>query len=160
MTIGYAAKSTQAITTYEYQALHGLNHGLADMHDEVMTYLVPHMLEDASALLGDFVVLYQERNIHRMQILTLERRVTRTRSETEVTEAVLHTEVAGVRQELCQAQGEKEQVEQERNEAHGQLEEVQIELCTAQSQLTKATGDLVCRRTRARKLETELAAVR
>ncbi len=32
------------------------------------------MLEDASTLLGDFVALYQEREVHKMQILYLEQR--------------------------------------------------------------------------------------
>ena len=48
--IGYAGKTARAITTYKYQAPHGLNHSLADMHDEVMSYLVTPMLDDASAL--------------------------------------------------------------------------------------------------------------
>ncbi len=36
--MGYATKTTRAIATYQYQAPHGVNHGLSDMHDEVMEY--------------------------------------------------------------------------------------------------------------------------
>ncbi len=72
VTVGYAAKTTRAITTYEYQAPHGLNYGLAHLHDKVMEYLVPPMLEDASALLGDFVALYQGREVQERQLAYME----------------------------------------------------------------------------------------
>ncbi len=69
---GYAARATRFMTTYEYQAPHGLNHRLSNLYDEVTEYLVPPMVEDASALLGDFVTLYQEREVHRKWLAHLE----------------------------------------------------------------------------------------
>ncbi len=38
------------ISPHGTTAPHGLNHSLSDMHDEVMSYLVTPMLDDASAL--------------------------------------------------------------------------------------------------------------
>ncbi len=129
------------------------------MHNEAMTYLIPPMLEDASALLGDFVTLYRERDILQMQIISLERRANRTRGETEMTEAVLHAKVAGARQELSQTQLEKDQMERQWNEACNQLEEVQAKLRTAQSQLAKTAGDPTYSQPMVGKLETELVVV-
>ncbi len=54
--MGYAAHAVCHVTTYEYRAPRGLNHGLAVLHEEMSHYLVPPMLEDAAALLGDFIV--------------------------------------------------------------------------------------------------------
>ncbi len=109
--IGYTAKTSQAITTYEYQAPHGLNHGLADMHDELMKYLVPPMLEDASA--SPCI-----RSVRQMQLLFLERRVKLTKGEAEIEANVLRAKVAGLQQGLNRAQLEREQMEQQRDEAH------------------------------------------
>ena len=58
---GYAALVACCVTTYEYKAPGGLNHGLSTLHDEVDKCIVPPMVKYASALLGDFMVLYQER---------------------------------------------------------------------------------------------------
>ncbi len=62
------------------------------------------------------------------------------KGETEMTKAALHAEVVGARQELGQAQLQKEQTERQWNKARHQLEEVQAELRTAHSQLA---GDLI-----------------
>ncbi len=62
------------------------------------------------------------------------------KGETKLTEAALRAEVTGARQELGQAQLEKEQMERQWNKARHQLEEVQAELQTANSQLA---GDLI-----------------
>ncbi len=61
---GYAALATRCMTTYEYKAPSGLNHGLSMLHDEITQYIVPPMVIHASALLGDFVVLCQKRQFH------------------------------------------------------------------------------------------------
>ncbi len=47
---GYAALATRCMTTYEYRAPGGLNHGLSMLHDEIDQYMVPPMVEQASAL--------------------------------------------------------------------------------------------------------------
>ncbi len=41
--IGYAAKTTRAITINDFWAPRGLKHGLAEMHDEVMDYVGRHI---------------------------------------------------------------------------------------------------------------------
>ncbi len=55
--MGYAAHAVRHMTTYGYRALRGLNHGLAILHEEMSSYLVPPMLEDAAELLGDFTAM-------------------------------------------------------------------------------------------------------
>ena len=55
--MGYAACAVRHVTTYEYHAPRGLNHGLAVLREEMSHYLVPPILEDAAALLGDFIAM-------------------------------------------------------------------------------------------------------
>ncbi len=69
---GYAALAASCMTTYEYTASGGLNHGLSMLHDEITQYMVPPMVKYASALLGDFMVLYQEWQFHRRRLAQLE----------------------------------------------------------------------------------------
>ncbi len=125
-----------------------------------MEYLVPHMLEDTSALLGDFVALYQEWDIHKMQLLYLEQRAKLTKGEAEIEANVLRAEVVGLKQGLDRARLEKEWMEQQLDEARDQLEEAQADLQTARSQITKNAGDLTYNRAQVGKLETELAVLR
>ncbi len=82
-----------------------------------MEYLVLPMLEDASALLGDFVTLYQEQEVHRMQFAYMEQRVKMSKGAVEIEANLLLAEVAGLKQGLTQAQREKEQFEQKLKEA-------------------------------------------
>ncbi len=93
---GYAARATRFMTTYEYQAPHGLNHGLSHFYDEVTEYLVPPMVEDASALLGDFVTLYQEREVHKKKLAHLEQQTRMTQSETDIETNILRAQMAGL----------------------------------------------------------------
>ncbi len=51
MSTSYAAHAVRHMTTYEYRAPRGLNHGLAILHEEISHFLVPPMLEDAAELL-------------------------------------------------------------------------------------------------------------
>ncbi len=55
--MGYAARAARHMTTYEYRMPHGLNHGLAILHEEMSRYVVPPILEDAAELLGDFMAM-------------------------------------------------------------------------------------------------------
>ncbi len=84
------------MTTYEYQAPHGLNHGLFHLYDEVTEYLAPPMVEEASALLGDFVALYQEREVHKKRLARLEQRARMTQSETDIETNILRAQMAGL----------------------------------------------------------------
>ncbi len=66
--MGYAARAVRHMTTYEYRAPRGLNHGLSILHEEMSHYLVPPMLEDAAALLGDFTAMTEALSASRVQI--------------------------------------------------------------------------------------------
>ncbi len=55
--MGYGAHAVRHMTTYEYRAPRGLNHGLTILHKEMSHYLVPPMPEDAAGLLGDFTAM-------------------------------------------------------------------------------------------------------
>ncbi len=81
---GYAARATRFMTTYQYSTPGGLNHGLSALHDETDKYIPPPMVESASALLGDFVTLYQEREFHRKRLIQLEQQVLEAQSATDV----------------------------------------------------------------------------
>ncbi len=78
---GYAALATRCMTTYEYKAPGGLNHGLSMLHDEITQYMVPPMVKYVSALLGDFKVLYQEREFHHRRLAQLEQQALETQDQ-------------------------------------------------------------------------------
>ncbi len=77
----YAAHAVRHMTTYEYRMPRGLNHGLAILHEEMSHYLVPPMLEDATALLGDFTAMTEVLSACRVQILTHENQSAHSRQE-------------------------------------------------------------------------------
>ncbi len=57
LIMGYAACAVRGMTTYEYHAPGGLNHGLAIIHEGMSRYLTPPMLEDMAKRLGDWPCL-------------------------------------------------------------------------------------------------------
>ncbi len=48
---GYAALAARCMTTYEYKAPGGMNHGLSMLHNEITKYMVPPMVKYASETL-------------------------------------------------------------------------------------------------------------
>ncbi len=92
--IGYAGCATTAITTHEYWVTGGLNHGREELYEEVMTYVSPLMLEDVAVLLGDFVALYEERNVTWARIQGLECRAALLQGEVMVEDSLHHVESA------------------------------------------------------------------
>ncbi len=97
---GYTALAARCVTTYEYKAPNSLNHGLSLLHDEVEKYVVPPMLKYASALLGDFMVLYQEREFHRRRLAQLEQQALETQDHTDAQTNILRAQLVGARQEV------------------------------------------------------------
>ena len=100
---GYAARAVRCMTTYEYQAPGGLNHGLPMLYDEVEQYLAPPMVKHASALLGDFMVLYQEREFHRRRLGQLEQQALGTQNQNDAETQVLRAQLSGARKEVERA---------------------------------------------------------
>ncbi len=123
--MGYAARAVRHVTTYEYRAPRGLNHGLAVLHEEMSHYLVPPMLEDAAALLGDFIAIKEALSAYRVQIRAHENQSVHSRQEARNTAFIRDEEEARLRRELTEARTELRQVEAERDDAESQLLDLQ-----------------------------------
>ncbi len=78
---GYAARAVRHMTTYEYRVSRGLNHGLAILYEEMSSYLMPPMLEDAGELLGDFMAMTEALSACRVQIRAHENQAAHARQE-------------------------------------------------------------------------------
>ncbi len=74
--------------------------------------MVPPMVESASALLGDFVTLYQEREFHRKRLVQLEQQALEAQSVTDVETNILRDQMLGLRQEVERAHQVKERLEE------------------------------------------------
>ncbi len=133
---GYAAQVTHFMTTYEYRAPHGLNHGLSSLYDEGAEYLVPTMVE------GDFVTLYQEREVHRKQLAHLEQQALKTQSETDIETNILRAQMAGLHQGVKRAHQEKEQLEEQVRMVSAREEKTQDALQATKERLAKQARDL------------------
>ncbi len=110
---GYAALATRCMTTYEYKAPGGLNHGLSALHDEIDKYMVPPMVEHASALLVDFVTLYQEREFHRKRLVQLEQQALEAQSASDVETNILRARILGLNQGIERAHQTTEWLEEQ-----------------------------------------------
>ena len=62
---------------------------MSSLYDEITEYLVPSIVDDASALLGDFVTLYQERGVHQKRLTHLEQQALKTQNETDIETNIL-----------------------------------------------------------------------
>ncbi len=97
---GYTYAASQRMTTYEFKAPDGLNHGLSMLNDEVEEYLVPLMVDHASALLGDFVALYQEREVNRRKTGQLSQQAMEAKDHWDAETNILRAQLAGAQKEL------------------------------------------------------------
>ncbi len=97
---GYTYAASQRMTTYEFKAPDCLNHGLSPLNDEVEEYLVPPMVDHASALLGDFVALYEEREVNRRRIAQLNQQATEAKNHRDAETNILRAQLAGARKEV------------------------------------------------------------
>ena len=131
------------MTTYEYRALRGLNHGLAILHEEMSHYLVPPMLEDAAGLLGDFTAMTEALSACRVQICAHENQSAHSRQEAR-------------NAAYLRAEEEAEQVEAERDDAMGQLLDLQDERRELQAQLSAKAADLRVNEVVVKQLEAEV----
>ena len=128
---GYAALAACCMTTYEYKAPGGLNHGLSILHDEITQYMVPLMVKYASALLGDFVVLYQEREFHCRRLAQLEQQALETQDQTDAETNILRAQLAGSRHQIEWAHQQKELLEEQLQVTGSREEKTQKELQTS-----------------------------
>ncbi len=152
--MGYAARAVRHVTTYEYRAPCGLNHGLAVLHDKMSHYLSP-MLEDATALLGDFIAMQEALSAYRVQIRTHENQSAQVRQEARNAAFLRDEEDARLRRELNEARSELRQVEVERDDAVGQLLDSQNERREIQAQLSSKAAELRVSEGTVKQLETD-----
>ncbi len=157
---GYAALPTRCMATYEYKAPDGLNHGLSALHDEIDKYIVPPMVEHASALLGDFVVLYQEREFHHRRLAQLEQQALEAQNASNAETNVLRAQMLGLRQGIECAHQEKEWLEEQVQVIGAREEKAQNELQSSRETVARLTGEMTLSRKQMGDLEDELACIR
>ncbi len=148
------------MTTYEYRAPRGLNHGLAILHEEMSYYLVLPMLEDAAELLGEFTAMTEALSACRVQICACENQSAHSRQEARNAAYIWSEEEARLKRELNEASAQLWQVEEERDDAVGQLLELQDERCDLQAQLSVKVVDLRVNEGIMKRLEADLAEAR
>ncbi len=157
---GYAALATRCMTTYEYKAPSGLNHGLAALHDEISQYMVPQMVEHSSALLWDFVILYQERKFHRRRLAQLEQQALETQDATDAETNILRAQLLGLRQGIERAHQYKERLEEQVQAIGAREEKAQNELEASREKVARLTWKMTLSRKQIEDLEDELACIR
>ncbi len=155
--MGYAARAVRHMTTYEYRAPRGLNHGLAILHEEMSHYLVPPMLEDAAELLGNFTAMPEALSACRVQIHAHESQSAHSRQEARNAVYFRAEEEVCLKRELNDVRTHLRQVEEERDDAVDQLLEIQDERRDLQAQLSATAADLRVNEGVVRQLEADLA---
>ena len=140
--MGYAARAVRHMTTYEYRAPRGLNHGLSILHEEMSHYLVPPMLEDAAEILGDFIAMREALSACRVQIRAHENQSAHSRQEARNAAYLRDKEEVRLKRELNEARAQLRQVEAERDDAVGQLLDLQDGRRELQAQLSAKVAEL------------------
>ncbi len=132
--MGYAARAVRHMTTYEYRAPHGLNHGLVILHEEMSRYLVPPMLEDAAELWGYFTAMTEALSACRVQFRAHENQAAHVQQEARNAAYLRGEEEARLRQELNETRAKMRQMERDRDDAVSQLGEIQGQRLDLQAQ--------------------------
>ncbi len=153
---GYAYAASQRMTTYEFKAPDGLNHGLSLLYDEVEKYLVPPMVEHASALLGDFMTLYQEREVNRRRLAQLDQQALEAKGQRDAETTILRAQLAGPRKEIEWGFQRRERLEEMVKEAREQEEKAKQALQSSRDQSTQLVGEMTAVRICMGEMEDEL----
>ena len=159
---GYAAAAARSMTTYEYKAPNSLNHGLSLLYKEVEQYvaIVPPMLKHASALLGDSIVLYQEREFHCRRLAQLEHQAMETKNRLDAETNILRAQLAGARKEIKWGYQQRELLEDRLKETSSREEKAQQNLHSSRDRSAKLTGEIAALRKQMGEVEDELARIR
>ncbi len=157
---GYATVAARSMTTYEYKAPDGLNHGLALLYKEVEKYMVPPMLEHASDLLGDFMVLYQEREFHHRRLAQLDQQAMEAKNHTDAETNILRAQLAGAHKEIEWGHQLRERLEERLKETKLREEKAQQALQTSQDRSAQLAGEIAAVRKHMGEVEDELARIR
>ncbi len=147
---GYAYAASQRMTTYAFKAPDGLNHGLSLLYDEVEKYLVPPMVDHASALLGDFMALYQEREVNRRRLAQLDQQAVESKDQRD----------AETNKEIEWGHQLRQRLEDRLKETRSREEKAQQALQSSQDQSTQLAGEITAVRKRMGEMEDELTRIR
>ncbi len=118
------------------------------------------MVKDASALLGDFMVLYQEREFHRRRLAQLEQQAMETQNHTDAKTNILQAQLAGARKEIEWGHQLREWLEDKLKEKSSQEEKAQQDLQTSRERAAKLAGEIAAVRKHMREVEDELPRIR
>ncbi len=157
---GYAYAASRSMTTYEFKAPDGLNHGLSLLYDEVEEYLVPPMVDHASALLGDFMALYQEREVNRRRLAQLDQQAMEAKDQRDAETNILQAQLAGARKEIKWGHQLRERLEDRLKETKLREEEAQQALQASRDRSAQLTGEIAAVRKHLGEVEDELARLR
>ncbi len=157
---GYAYAVSQRVTTYEFKAPDGLNHGLSLLYDEVEKYLVPPMVDHASALLGDFMTLYQEREVNRRRLAQLDQQALEAKDQRDAETTILRAQLAGARKEIEWGHQLRERLEDRLKETKSREEKAQQALQTSRDRSAQLAGEIAAVRKQMGEVENELERIR
>ncbi len=157
---GYVNAASRSMTTYEFKAPNCLNHGLSLLYDEVEEYLVPLMVDHASALLGDFVALYQEREVHRRRLAQLDQQAMEAKDHRDAESNILRAQLAGARREIEWGFQQRERLEDKVKETRSREEKAQQALQSSWDRSAQLAGEIAAVRKSMGEVENELACIR
>ncbi len=157
---GYAAVAAWSMTTYEYKAPNCLNHGLSLLYKEVEEYMVPPTLDHASALLGDFIVLYQEREVHRKRLAQLDQQAMEAKNYRDAETNILRAQLAGAHKEIEWGFQQQERLEDMVKETRTREEKAQQALQSSRDRSTQLAGEIAAVQKHMGEVEDELARIR
>ncbi len=148
------------MTTYEFKAPICLNHGLSLLYDEVEEYLVPPMVDHASALLGDFMTLYQECEVNRRRLAQLDQQAMEAKNRRDAETTILRAQLAGARKEIEWGFQQWERLEDLVKETRSREEKAQQALQSIRDRSTQLAGEIATVRKHMGEVETELERIR
>ncbi len=157
---GYAAVAARSITTYEYKAPNCLNHEMSLLYKEVEKYMVPPMSDHASALLGDFMVLYQEREVHRRRLAQLDQQAMEAKNHRDAETNILWAQLAGARKEIEWGFQQRERLEDMVKETRAREEKAQQALQSSRDRSNQLAGEITAVRRHMGEMEDELTCIR
>ncbi len=148
------------MTTYEFKAPDGLNHGLSLLYDEVEEYLVLPMVDHASALLGDFVALYQEREVNQRRIAQLNQQAMEAKNYRDAETNILRAQLAGARKEIEWGFQKRERLDDVVKETRSREQKAQEALRSSRDRSTQLAGEITAVRKHMGEMEDELERIR
>ena len=100
------------------------------------------MLKYASALLGDFMVLYQEREFHCRRLAQLEQQALETQDHTDAETNILWAQLVGARQEVEWGHQLRQRLEDQLKVMSSREEKAQEELKISREKAAKLAGEM------------------